>query len=345
MFSYRIFLSAAVVVLAVTSIPVRRDVDDSLVPEFGVTAGIPDPAGSASCINNSTGVLIPCACPMSRDSFIAELNKNVAAGMVVNNPSVAVSFPEDDSVTSQLTRLQACLVTLQNFNGSGVGCPVAATDWVALQEEIESDGSTSASSAASPSSSASSPTSSASSPTSSASSLTSSASSSASSTSLSATVASSSNTNSTATATGAVAIAVSSNASVTATSTSTAASATATGNGTIDASLVPDFGITADTDPTGTGDCTGANGVEIPCICPPDRDEFIGNLTLNVQAGKVINNPSVAVSFPLDNSTQSQLTRLGACLVTLQNQRGTGVGCPAAATTWVALQKSLQAQL
>jgi len=87
------------------------------------------------------------------------------------------------------------------------------------------------------------------------------------------------------------------------------------------------------------------NGVKIPCFCPPDRDEFIGNLSANVAAGQVLNNPSVTLSFPLDNSTQSALTRLDACLVTLQNQRGTGVGCPAAATTWVALQKSLQAQI
>lgn len=80
---------------------------------------------------------------------------------------------------------------------------------------------------------------------------------------------------------------------------------------------------------------------------PPHADRPLApqNLTANVAAGHVLKNPSVSVSFPLDDSVQSQLTRLGAALVTLQNQRGTGVGCPAAATTWVALQKSLQAQL
>ena len=98
---------------------------------------------------------------MSRDSFIAvsamalssknkattysllqELNKNVAAGKVLNNPSVAVTFPEDSSVASQLARLEACSVTLQNFNGTGVGCPLAATDWADLRKNITS-GSTS----------------------------------------------------------------------------------------------------------------------------------------------------------------------------------------------------------
>ncbi|KAI0731554.1 hypothetical protein C8Q72DRAFT_776083 [Fomitopsis betulina] len=299
MFSFRVLLSAAAAVLAVSSIPVTRDVDDSLVPEFGVQAGVPDPAGSASCVNSATGVLIPCQCPMSRDSFIAELNKNVAAGKVLNNPSVAVTFPEDSSVASQLARLQACSVTLQNFNGTGVGCPIAATNWVSLRSNITSGGVSSVSSS---------------------------------------------------TATSSLAASSSASESSTATRSSSAGStspptATSSSNGTAEASLVPAFGITAGQNATGTGDCDGNNGVKIPCFCPPDRDGFIGNLTANIAAGHVLTNPSVLVSFPLDSSVQSQLTRLGAALVTLQNQRGTGVGCPAAATTWGALQKSLQAQL
>ncbi|KAH9920969.1 uncharacterized protein B0H18DRAFT_580020 [Fomitopsis serialis] len=330
MFSLPILVSAAAVLLSVTSMPLRRDVDSTLVPDFGVTAGSPDPAGSASCVNPATGVLIPCQCPPPRDSFIAELNQNVAAGKVLNNPSVAVTFPEDGSIASQLARLQACTVTLQNLNGTGKGCPQAATNWAALQKEIESGGSTSA------------------------------AGGSATAASTSAAAAPSSVANGTSAATSMVAIASSSVA--TATATSAAAIATTSSNGTIDPTLVPDYGITANSNPTGTGyvslvltagcshssrssDCDGVNGVKIPCFCPPDRDEFIGNLSANVAAGKVINNPTVALSFPLDNSTQSALTRLNACLVTLQNQRGTGVGCPAAATTWVALQKSLQSQI
>ena len=35
-------------------------------------------------------------------------------------------------------------------------------------------------------------------------------------------------------------------------------------------------------------------------------------------AGHVVNNPSVKVSYPLDNSVQSQLTRADTALVTLQ---------------------------
>ncbi|KAH9834182.1 uncharacterized protein C8Q71DRAFT_771562 [Rhodofomes roseus] len=291
MYSLPILVTAAAVLISVTSMPVRRDVDESLVPDFGVTAGIPDPAGSASCVNPA-GVLIPCQCPPDRDSFIAELNQNVAAGKVLNNPSVAVTFPEDGSVQSQLARLQACTVTLQSLNGSGVGCPVAATNWANLQKQIASGGSTSGAGASTAAASA---------------------------------------------TTGAVNIA---------TSVATATGAAATGTtSTVDPTLVPDYGITANTNPTGTGDCDGVNGVKIPCFCPPNRDEFIGNLTANVAAGQVLTNPTVKLSFPLDASPQSALARLDACLVTLQNQRGSGVGCPAAATTWVALQKSLQSQI
>lgn len=59
-------------------------------------------------------------------------------------------------------------------------------------------------------------------------------------------------------------------------------------------------------------------------------------------AGKAINNPSIAVSFPTDNSKASQLARIETAIVTLQNLKGPGVGCPAASTTFVAQQKAIQ---
>lgn len=48
----------------------------------------------------------------------------------------------------------------------------------------------------------------------------------------------------------------------------------------VDPALVPDFGIVAGTNPSGTGDCDGTIGADgkailIPCACPPDRDSFI----------------------------------------------------------------------
>lgn len=59
--------------------------------------------------------------------IIQSLNQNVAAGHAVNNPSVLVSFPTDDSNASKITRIQAVLTTLQNLRGPGVGCPAAST--------------------------------------------------------------------------------------------------------------------------------------------------------------------------------------------------------------------------
>jgi len=118
-------------------------------------------------------------------------------------------------------------------------------------------------------------------------------------------------------------------------------------NGGVDPALVPEFGIKAGQNPTGTGDCDGTTNaagqvVKIPCSCPPDRASFIEALNQNVVAGHAVNNPSVPVSFPTDNSNTSKTTRIQAALVTLQNLRGPGVGCPAASTTLLAQLKAVQ---
>lgn len=68
---------------------------------------------------------------------LQDLNANVAAGHAVNNPSVAVSFPTDNSKASQLARIQTALVTLQNLNGPGVGCPAVSTTFLAQQTAIQ----------------------------------------------------------------------------------------------------------------------------------------------------------------------------------------------------------------
>jgi hypothetical protein len=56
-----------------------------------------------------------------------------------------------------------------------------------------------------------------------------------------------------------------------------------------------------------------------------------------------VNNPSVKVAFPTDNSKESQSVRINAALVTLQNLNGSGKGCPAVSTTLLAQQKALSA--
>jgi len=115
----------------------------------------------------------------------------------------------------------------------------------------------------------------------------------------------------------------------------------------VNPALVPDFGHPAGLNPTGTGDCDGITNaagvvVKIPCFCPPPRDEFIASLNANVDAGRAVNNPGIAVSFPEDPSRESQLARMQTALVTLQNLRGPGQGCPAASTTFLAQQAAIQ---
>jgi len=56
-----------------------------------------------------------------------------------------------------------------------------------------------------------------------------------------------------------------------------------------------------------------------------------------------VNNPSVKVTFPTDNSKQSQLARLTAASITLQNLNGPGKGCPVVSTTFQAQSKAIQA--
>lgn len=47
-----------------------------------------------------------------------------------------MTFPTGSDTASQLARIDASLVTLQNLNGSGVGCPAASTTFSAQQAAI-----------------------------------------------------------------------------------------------------------------------------------------------------------------------------------------------------------------
>jgi len=279
-----IFSAAIVSVSAVPLKLSRRAVDPALVPEFGLAAGL-NPTGTGDCdgIPNAQGVpiKIPCSCPPDRNSFIASLNANVAAGHAVNNPTISVSFPADNSKASKLARINAAIVTLQNLKGPGVGCPAASTTFSAQAQAIQAGTDTVTPAPAAPAPPATTPT-----------------------------------------------------------------PPAPAANG-VDPALVPEFGHAAGLNPTGTGDCDGipnAQGVpiKIPCSCPPDRNSFIQSLSANVAAGHAVNNPTIKVSFPTDNSKASKLARINASLVTLQNLRGPGVGCPAVSTTFSAQAQAIQ---
>jgi hypothetical protein len=105
------------------------------------------------------------------------------------------------------------------------------------------------------------------------------------------------------------------------------------------AALAPPLGVSPPLPPTGSGDCigpvVGANGknISVPCACPPAQADYVAALVANVQAGKAIHNPSVAMSFPTGSSKADQQARINAAAVTLQNLNGPGQGCPFASTT------------
>jgi len=64
-------------------------------------------------------------------------------------------------------------------------------------------------------------------------------------------------------------------------------------------------------------------------------------LEANVAAGQAVRNPSVKITFPLGTSPEDQSARITASLITLQNLKGPGVGCPAVSTTLLQQRKAL----
>ncbi|KAF8464991.1 hypothetical protein DFH94DRAFT_796240 [Russula ochroleuca] len=281
---------------AVSSFPVtQRDVNEALVPPFGFSSGL-NPTGTGDCdgaVKGSNGqpIKIPCDCPPDRATFIKILNANVAAGHVLNNPSVPISFPEDNSKASQLARLNAASVTLQNLNGSGKGCPIVSTTFQAQAAAIN------AGSQPAPLASPSVPS-----------------------------------------------------PSLTPTINNASTHPASSASSSIEA-LAPQLGFSAGKNPTGTGNCDGAiNGadgkpIQVPCACPPDQTTFDQHLLADVLAGHAVNNPTVKVTFPTDNTVASQLARVDTALVTLQNLNGPGKGCPAVSTTLATQQAALLKQL
>ncbi|KAH9858901.1 hypothetical protein C2E23DRAFT_717963 [Lenzites betulinus] len=287
-----VVLSAAAIAVSVSSRPIsRRDVNPDLVPQFGVTAGV-NPDGTGNCdgiIVDGKPALIPCQCPPPRDQFIQLLNQNLAAGHVVNNPSVGISFPEDNSKASQLARFTAATVTLQNIVGPGQGCPQVSTTFSAQVAAIVAAPDPSAAPASPPPATTEAPP-----------------------------------------------PATTSQAAAPSTSAAPA-------SGGVDPSLVPDFGVVAGTSPDGHGNCKGVNNIDIPCACPPPRDQFIASLNANVAVGHAVHNPTVSLSFPTSNSKGDQQARINALLVTLQNINGPGQGCPAVSTVYGQLQQQINA--
>lgn len=279
-------LLTAALALGASALPLeKRGVNPNLVPQFGVKAGV-NPTGTGDC-DGINGIKIPCSCPPSRDSFIASLSANVAAGHDVHNPAVLAPFPTDGSVASQITRLQTSISSLQNLFGPGKGCPAVSTTFSAQLASLQNTGKPLAAAPAPKPAAKPAP-----------------------------------------------------KPAPKAAPKPKPAPAKPAAKG-VNPALVPQFGVKAGVNPTGTGDCDGINGIKIPCSCPPSRDSFIASLSANVAAGHDVHNPAVAAPFPTDNSKASQITRLQTSISSLQNLFGPGKGCPAASTTFSAQLKAL----
>ncbi|KAF8554516.1 hypothetical protein OG21DRAFT_1059005 [Imleria badia] len=328
---------------AVASLPLngnlqrKRDVDPDLVPSFGWQAGI-NSDGTGNCdgaVNGTNGkpILVPCQCPPNSTFFLAALNENVAVGFVTTNPTVRLTFPTDNSTASQLARLNAAAVTLQNLEGPGVGCPILSTTFSAQHKAIVAETSNTTTpptispfAPATPSISASA--------------------------SQASKIGSCSVTPSAPATTPAQ---TSSPASPSPPVTNTTSGSLSSSNSTSPtdaqiAALAPSLGWQSDLNPDGTGNCDGAvNGTNgkpilVPCQCPPDPPDYISNLTANIRAGHVVLNPTVLLAFPTDNTTASQNARLNAAAVTIQNLNGPGKGCPMASTNLTAQSKAINAK-
>lgn len=135
-------IATSALLASVSAIPVRRAIDPNLVPQFGHQRGL-NPTGTGDCDGIPGKPKIPCSCPPDRDEFIRQLDANAAAGRAVKNPSVTLSFPTGNSKEDQLARISAALITLQNLNGPGVGCPAVSTTFLQQQQDIQ-DGKTAA---------------------------------------------------------------------------------------------------------------------------------------------------------------------------------------------------------
>lgn len=229
------------------------------------------------------------------------MTTNVLAGHAVNNTVVNVSFPTGDTVQDKHGRITAAIITLQNLNGPGKGCPGVSTTLGIQSNNLDACGDFECGGSSSPV--------------------------------VSSSTVSSSTVSSTANA-------ASPSTPAPAASTSSAATATATGALTLDLvnQLAPDLGGQPNTNPNSAGDCDGPrqpNGQipKVPCACPPLRNEYINQLFANIQAGHALNNPSVGVSFPTGNTVQDKHDRITAAVITLQNLNGPGKGCPTVSTT------------
>ncbi|KAG8852506.1 hypothetical protein FRB91_006403 [Serendipita sp. 411] len=282
----------------------------ALAPELGALPN-PDPNLRGDCEGprqaNGEIPRIPCACPPTQGTYIEQLIANIQAGHAVNNPSVRVTFPTGDGLQDKHDRITAAIITLQNLNGPGRGCPGVSTTLGVQSRNLDNCGDFScngplpppqvvqpvggAQPAPAPAPAPAPPA----------------------------------NNNNGGGGNGG-------GGGLTRDEV---------------ARLAPDLGFVAGSKPVaGTADCEGptqpgGNTPRVPCVCPPGREEFINQLLANAQAGRAVKNPGVSMSFPLGDSVADKKARITASVITLQNLNGPGQGCPSVSTTLAAQSEAL----
>lgn len=132
MYIHSVIISALQMAIVVTAMPsniLPRDVDSSKIVGFGIQAG-QDPQPDGTCAGDN-GVRIPCNCPPDFGTYSATLNQFVTTGSPVTSfsPNGILPWPTGESGADYVARLQSQLVALQNAGGRGVGCPVTSTTW------------------------------------------------------------------------------------------------------------------------------------------------------------------------------------------------------------------------
>lgn len=117
-------------------------IDPSLVPDFGITAGIPSTTQAGSC-QGANNVNIPCQCPPSKAAFISVLEKFNAQGNVFGDAFSFNTNTADQSPATQLARVNAAIVALQNFDQTtkGEGCPAggSAPGFIAARTKLQAE--------------------------------------------------------------------------------------------------------------------------------------------------------------------------------------------------------------
>ncbi|KIW86678.1 uncharacterized protein Z519_12733 [Cladophialophora bantiana CBS 173.52] len=120
-------LAAPIFAIAAPQDGYDSPIDSVLVPTFGIVRGIPSSSQPGSC-QGANGINIPCLCPPDMDAFIQRLEQFTSAGKAFDIPVKFSRDVNDMSVATQLDRVNACIVTLQNFDDTikGAGCPAAS---------------------------------------------------------------------------------------------------------------------------------------------------------------------------------------------------------------------------